>query len=823
MLKPVKASINDVRIKRKILILYFFGILLPITGLVLFFSYQIKSELSRREQTLVEGELTRIQLNISTLINTASNLATTYFSDKDLAWALETYSPSSKDSLTTIRSIDEQVLSNLMVHPFMKQINIYFDNENLFETSYAHFLSEETRQTAWYQSFLASGQSTYLGSGEQKTQTNLYLIRRLNLLKYEGHNLIKIDISPDYIRSYFDSELLSRERCRIFLVTPDNLIALSNITDYPKQFSDVSFRKSSHPYTMEFDRSSPLSGWKIVAAPARSLLYSSLSNQILFLIFAFLLVLSLSMLLFYGLAHSIIRRLEYMANVMEQSHNDELTEIDIAMGSDEIGITAGCYNRMIQKVRALMEDNSKAYQELQSTNEELIATLEEIENKERQIDELVSVDKLTGLANRFSITRFIDNQFLEMKGTRSFAIGFLDIDNFKLINDSYGHDIGDDVIKQVGDRLNTFESDYIHTGRFGGDEFIITIKDYRDKKHLYKILEDIRIALREPIMLGGISFTMTISMGVSLYGVHSRRRHELIKLADIALYKAKEFGRDQIVFFESTMNQALSEKLKRQACVREAVKKKEFVLFYQPYYDIETRTMKGCEALLRWNSRCDFKISTQEVVQYIEEMGLMIEFGFWIINEACAFAKKLNETRDTPLTVSINISALQLMQNDFIDKVLQIIAKNKVGVEYIFLEMTESILMDSIEKGFSMINRLQSAGISISLDDFGTGYSSLKYFKELPITTLKIDKSFIDHVTSNEYDEQLVDTMIQLAHNRKINVIAEGVETPEQLERLRKMNCDMVQGYLFSKPVCEADMLLLSALGQEGESNENLS
>lgn len=810
MLKPFKISINDVRIKRKILILYFFGILLPITSLVTFFIYQIQSELSRREHTLVESELSQIQLNITTMVGTASNLADTYFTDKDLAWALETYSDSSKDDLTTIRKIDDQVLSNLMVHKFIKNIGIYYDNENLFETAYTHLINKETQQADWYQAFMSSKDSTYLGYSNQNGQSGLFLIRKLNLLRYESNNLIKIDISSDTINSFFHSELLSKEKSRIYLVNTKDQIVLANSTNNPKSYQEVKAKVGKHAYEGEFDQTSPLKGWKLVVIPQKNILYSTLTNQIIFLIITFLIVLLISMLLFYGLAHSIITRLEFIAGVMDQSKNDELTEINIAMGSDEIGITANRYNSMIQRIRSLMDENVRAYNELQSANEELIATLEVIENKERQIDELISIDRLTGLSNRFAITNFIDNQILNLKETNTFAIGFLDIDNFKLINDTYGHDIGDDVIKQTGNRLLDFESVSIHTGRFGGDEFIITVKNYKDIHHLNTILEQIRNVLKEAIIINDISFLLTISMGVSLYHIHSKKRHELIKMADIALYKAKELGRDQIILFEDSMNLALSEKLKRQACVRDAIKNNKFVLYYQPYYDIKTNTMKGCEALLRWKEPVELPITPLETVQYIEEMGLMIEFGFWIIKEACKFAKELNQNRSTPLVISINISALQLMQNDFISKVLKIIQENQVNMDYISLEMTESILMNSIEKGSSMINHLRNAGISISLDDFGTGYSSLKYFKELPITTLKIDKSFIDHVSTNEYDEQLVDTMIQLAHNKKITVIAEGVETNVQLERLFRMDCDMVQGYLFSRPISEADMLRLS-------------
>lgn len=810
----IERHINDVRMKKKILFLFLFGILLPIVVLVVFFSYQIKSELSHREDTLVESELTRIQINIGTMVDTANNLASTYFSNKDLAWALETYSDESKDSLSVIRKIDSQILSHQMVQPFIQRINIYYENNHLFETTYAHLLNSEILQTDWYIEYAAGQQSTFLGIQDLQDSSNIYLIRKLNLLRFESNNFIKIDLSSDIIRSHFSSELLAKENSGIYLVDDDGQIALSNSSDYPKMFESVLTTSRNHLYEKSFDDNSLLSGWKLKVISDRGILYSTLSNKFLFLVLTFLVILLISMMLFYGLARTIISRLEHIAKVMEQSKNDELTEIDIEMGADEIGITAMRYNSMIQRIQCLMEDNVKANDELQSTNEELIASIEDIENKEKQIFELVYKDKLTDLDNRYAITHFIDNHILHMNAYDKFAIGFLDIDNFKLINDTYGHDIGDEIIKKTGSILNRFANDSVRIGRFGGDEFIITVKGYQDLDQVNSIHENIRLALKENIKINEISFSLTISMGVSLYGVHSKSRHELIKLADIALYKAKELGRDQIILFENTMNDALSEKLVRQAVIREAIKENQFILHYQPYYDIKTNEMNGCEALIRWKNTCYLPMSPQEVIHYIEEMGLMIEFGTWILTEACLFSKKINENRTNPLVVSINISALQLMHNNFVEKVLDIIETNQINIKHICLEMTESILMYSIEKGTSLTHRLRSAGLSISLDDFGTGYSSLKYFKELPITTLKIDKSFIDHIAINEYDEQLVDTMVQLAHNKKIKVIAEGVETLVQLNRLNKMNCDMVQGYFYSKPISEADFLIQSIEGK---------
>lgn len=806
MLKQLESKFNNIPIKKKILFLFLFGILIPIVVLVTFSMYQLQSELSNREKILVEGELSRIKMNLNTTVNTACNLASTYFLDKELAWALQTYSDASKDSLEVIRKIDSQILSNRVIHPFIQQINLYYENPDLFETSYTHLIQSEIKELDWYKDYMNSQQNPYIGLQFQGSTPNIYIIQKLNLLHFHNNAFIKIDLSSRIITSYLDSELLTKENSSIYLVNPENQIVISNISDAPKMFFSISIDSDSSMYETAFDDNSFLNGWEIVVVSKEDILYPVMTKNIGFLAFMFSIILIISLLLFSGLAHSIINRLEFMVKVMKRSNNDIFSVINIDMGFDEIGITAKQYNSMIQRICHLLEENTEAYDELQITNEELLASLEDNEKQEQQIYELIYIDKLTGLDNRYAITNYIDNKLRDIKDNETFSVSFLDVDNFKLINDTYGHDFGDDIISQLGSRLKFFVSDSIHIGRFGGDEFIITVSGYDDIPHLYSIYEDVRIAMKDTILINGISIILTISMGVSLYAIHSTNRHELIKLADIALYEAKELGRDNIVLFEDSMKQYLFNKLEKQALIRDAIKNNQFILYYQPYFDLVTEEMKGCEALIRWKKECNLQMSPQELIHHIEEMGLMVEFGDWIFIEACLFAKRINANRTNPIVVSINISTIQLMQSNFVENILYMIKTHQIDMNHICLEMTETILMSSIEKGSFLLKQLHKSGISISLDDFGTGYSSLKYFKELPIATLKIDKSFIDQIIENEYDKQLVDTMIQLAHNKKVQVIAEGVETKEQIILLQAMGCDIIQGYYFSKPMGEEEI-----------------
>ena len=815
MIRNIGSRINDIRVKQKIIILFIVGVVIPTLVLLSIFMSQIQTEFSQREEAVVQGELTRLKSNINTTVETVKQLGSIYFADKDLSWALETYSDGSKDSLTVLRDIDSQVSSNLAVHPFISDINIYFDNSNIFNTIQAHFLSEDIKNLPWYRQYVKKDSNVYLNYDTEGEVPYIYFIRKLNLLKFESPNIIKIDISTQWIDESFQSENISAEDKQMYLISPEDQIVASNVRDADnsaKTFESIEKKRGIIVYKQSFDNNSLFKGWKVAIVYEKSVLQKDLTYKMMILFGVVILAFALSLFMFYELAHTIITRLEQLASVMDQSDDLTLRTLDTDMGRDEIGITANSYNRMVNRITELINANTLTNQELKESNVALLDSIEKVEMQDKQINELVYKDKLTGLFNRFGITTFIDRHIKEIIQDDSFAIGFMDLDNFKLINDTYGHDTGDEILKQFAARLKVFEGEDFQIGRFGGDEFILIIKYQHDLEKLNQKLKNLARNLKEPLVINKITFVLTISMGVSIYGTHSRSRHELITLADIALYKAKELGRDRIVFFESDMYQRLLKNTHQQELIRKAIREDQFILFYQPYYYAESKEMAGCEALLRWKSECHLEMTPHEVIIHIEEMGLMVEFGNWIIKEACIFSKKLNHQRKNQLPVSINISALQLMAHNFTDDVLKIIHDYDVDPRSISLEMTESILMRSVLNGSKVTYRLREKGIQIFLDDFGTGYSSLGYFKELPISTLKIDKSFVDNICTNDYDVQLIETIIQLAHNKDVRVIAEGIETEEQYSLLKEMSCDIIQGYLLCKPISEAaimEMLLV--------------
>lgn len=472
----------------------------------------------------------------------------------------------------------------------------------------------------------------------------------------------------------------------------------------------------------------------------------------------------------------------------------ELDELIIAKEHAE---TAN--NRLKASNKALEALNK----ELEALNQELVISYEEIKAQDSQIKDLIYKDALTDLNNRYAISEVID-QSIENNTLKSpMAVLFLDIDNFKLINDIHGHKIGDLVIRETGSRLKRYIDKHVSVGRFGGDEFLIFVNQIWVQEDIESLLEQIKMSFLQPINVEGNRFYLTISMGVAFYPEHGITREDLIKKADQALYSAKDSGKNKAVKYNNSMTSQIELKTKLQTHIKSGFDNREFYLNFQPYYEANSKKIIGFEALIRWHSPVIGIVAPYDLIVNAEEMGLIVEIGAWVFKEACFFARRINQLSQRPLTVSINVSAVQLMDNDFIDSILDIIKEVGISPSLLCLEMTETILINSLEQGTNIVKRLKDIGFSIALDDFGTGYSSLKYFKELPVSILKIDKAFIENLKKSTYDNDLVHSMLVIAHNRNVSVTAEGVETEEQYQLLLEHNCDTIQGFLFSKPVSE--------------------
>ena len=386
------------------------------------------------------------------------------------------------------------------------------------------------------------------------------------------------------------------------------------------------------------------------------------------------------------------------------------------------------------------------------------------------------------------------------------ALLFLDLDHFKTLNDSLGHDIGDLLLQQVAERLTACVREGDTVARLGGDEYVVMLEDLSEHAieaatQAEAIGEKILSTLNQVYQLGSHEYHSTLSVGVALFSDHNQSQEELLKHADIAMYPAKKAGRNTLRFFDPQMQQAIHARVDLELELRKAIDKKQFHLYYQ----LQVNSMHkptGAEALIRWIHPERGQISPFHFIPLAEETGLIVPIGQWVLETACAQIKSWQQDRHTrELTLSINVSAKQFRQTDFVAQVQVGIKRYGIDPMLLKLELTESILLDDIEGTIATMNALKELGIRFSLDDFGTGYSSLQYLKRLPLYQLKIDQSFVRDIAVDSCDQAIVRTIIAMAHTLNLNVIAEGVETEEQQELLLSNGCTHYQGYLFGKPV----------------------
>ena len=387
---------------------------------------------------------------------------------------------------------------------------------------------------------------------------------------------------------------------------------------------------------------------------------------------------------------------------------------------------------------------------------------------------------------------------------------FIDLDNFKTLNDTLGHAKGDLLLQQVAERLTSHIREGDTVARLGGDEFVVMLEDLagnpREAAAQVKIVgEKILAALNEPYLLASSDYHSTASIGATLFGLHPANIDDLLKQADIAMYQAKAAGRNTLRFFDPELQAAVRARATLETELRQGIRDKQFVLYYQPQVDGEHGVM-GAEALLRWRHPHRGLVGPSEFIPLAEETGLILPLGYWVLETACLqMVDWANRPEAAHLTMAVNVSARQFRQADFVEQVLAVMQRTGADPRKLKLELTESMLLDNIEDVIAKMNALKSRGFSFSLDDFGTGYSSLSYLKRLPLSQLKIDRSFVRDVLVDVNDAAIAHTIVALAQSLGLTVIAEGVETEEQREFLAHQGCDTYQGYLFSRPLPTAD------------------
>ena len=413
-------------------------------------------------------------------------------------------------------------------------------------------------------------------------------------------------------------------------------------------------------------------------------------------------------------------------------------------------------------------------------------------------------DSLTGLPNRAMFTELLKAE-IESSTRRNdhmFAVLFLDLDRFKNINDSLGHTHGDLLLVAFAERLERTLRPVDTLARFGGDEFAILITGMTDTTDAVRIAQRIQDELSEPFVLDKNSAFATASIGIALSSSGYDRAEDILRDADIAMYRAKENGKARYELFDHGMHARAVSRLQLESDLRQAIENKEFCVYYQPIVSLQTGRLAGFEALVRWNHPRHGLVSPADFIPVAEETGLIVPISEWVLNEACVQVRQwqLDSPSHRALSLSVNLSARQIAQPDLLERIKQALATSKLNPHCLKLEITESVVMENAEAAAQMFKQLRSLGVQLSIDDFGTGYSSLSYLHRFPLNYLKIDRSFVSRLTTDN-DNAIVRTISTLARNLGMEVIAEGIETEEQYQQLKMLGCEYGQGFLFSRPV----------------------
>lgn len=435
----------------------------------------------------------------------------------------------------------------------------------------------------------------------------------------------------------------------------------------------------------------------------------------------------------------------------------------------------------------------------------------ERKNDEYRITQLAYYDPLTSLPNRRLLLDRL-NQSIAMSDRNAYynALLFIDIDNFKTVNDSHGHEYGDYMLQQAARRIQNTIRKGDTLARIGGDEFIIILSGMglteaeattKSESVTNKILHELSL----PYCINNTQFNSSASIGIILFNDSSVSASELMKQADISMYQAKQSGKNTVCFYNPQMHKDITTRLKLEKELRIAINERQFELYYQPQVD-NLDHVKGCEVLIRWRHPEYGLISPDSFIHIAEETGLIIPIGEWVLQEACEQLQRwMSDPKTKDLTLSVNVSYKQFRQSDFVAFVTELVNKYEIAQGRLKIELTETLFVDNMELTISQVEALQKLGIQLSLDDFGTGYSSLQYLKRLPLSQLKIDRSFVDDLEYDTNDRSIVKTIILMASALGLDVIAEGVETPEQQHYLEENGCLLYQGYLYSKPVSYGD------------------
>lgn len=544
-----------------------------------------------------------------------------------------------------------------------------------------------------------------------------------------------------------------------------------------------------------------LLGWQVAALQERSETYALVNDTVEKVLIAVAVVLLLTVGASVLFSRAISRSISALAAGMHKIAAGSLDERVPSAGLQEIDDLSVSFNTMAAN--------------LEGRTAELLTEITERKRAEETVRHRAYHDALTDLPNR---TLFKDRLTLALAQARRnqhmLAVMFLDLDRFKVVNDTAGHVGGDRLLQGVGDQLKGLVRDGDTVARVGGDEFTLLLPKITRVEDAVEIAQGILEAFRRLRVVAGHEFHITTSIGITIYPTDDGDAEALLRNADIAMYRAKEEGRSNFQVYAPAMNTQILERLALENDLRHGLEREEFVVYYQPQVNISTGQIVGTEALVRWQHPERGLVSPMEFIPVAEETGLIVPLGEWVLHAACAQNKAWQEAGHPSLRVAVNLSAWQFQQRNLTERVAQVLKETGLDPHWLQLEVTEGDAMQDVDFAIKTLRELKEMGVQIAIDDFGTGHSALNYLSRFPIDVVKIDRSFVCDLTIDANDAEIASTIIVMAHNLNLEVIAEGVETEEQLAFLRQRQCDEMQGYLFSKPVPAEELEEMLAQGK---------
>lgn len=533
-----------------------------------------------------------------------------------------------------------------------------------------------------------------------------------------------------------------------------------------------------------------------------------------FLTALFLLGVLFSGLMMWLFHRLIIRRLESMdqqlAFISARHAIDRRVQVE---GADELSYVASAVNSFLDMIQVSqtqlekrIEERTTALQVATDKLEDEMTQRQSIEkelvsNKEHLV-RLAHYDPLTSLPNRVFFSEILNKTLNHAeKLHKKLGILFIDLDRFKTINDALGHSIGNIILKEMAKRYEAVLRSGDMIARLGGDEFIVLVNNVQHTKILNHVAEKLLQVTADPIALEQHEFVLTASIGICIFPEDGKSIEDLQRHADMAMYHAKRLGGNRYQYYTQEMNAALHEQIKLESALRKALQQNEFTLYFQPKVNLEDENIVGIEALLRWESPELGIVKPSRFIRLAEETGLILPIGEWVLREACKINKKWQESGFAPIKIAVNVSAKQFQHRDIVTLITSVLKETGLDPRYLELEITESAMLDNANEAIKTLKAIKALGVSLTIDDFGTGYTSIQFLKDLPVSTVKIDKRFIKGLKRHQDDAALTRAMIAMAHNLGLSVIAEGVETLEQVQFLSAEKCDMIQGYYISRPV----------------------